>query len=104
MLFHVDTRVSTERGAAIQKAGGPGPVFAHIGERFRPQSFFFSITERRTFLIVELESASKVAELMLILSSLCGTAPEFTPIAAVEDAASVIGEAMRNAAKAPRVG
>ena len=104
MLFHVDTKVSIERGREIEKAGGPGPAFAHLVERFRPQQFYFSAMERRTFMIVELDTPAKIAELMLVGTNLCGTEPQFTIVAPVQDGAKIIGEAMQNAAKAPKIG
>ena len=40
MRYLVALQASMERGNTIDAAGGPGPIFAHIAERFKPESIY----------------------------------------------------------------
>ena len=95
MLYLVEVEGSMERANAIDKSGGPGETFAKIVERFRPQSFWGDPTGRHVFLVAELETPAKVAELMYVLTWFAGGKPKFTPLMAPE----VYGEAMEQANK-----
>ncbi len=80
MLYMVEAEGSMERANAIDAEGGPGDFFKKLGERFQPQSLWADPTGRRTFMVVELESEAKIAELMYALTWFCGTEPIFTPL------------------------
>ena len=41
MLYLVTIHATVERGLAIEAAGGPGPTFTHIVERFKPDLGLF---------------------------------------------------------------
>ncbi len=97
MKYLVEVHASIERGNAIDKKGGPGPLFAYIAERFKPEAFYGNPTRRQAFLAVDLASEADVAELMYILTWFSGTEPTFTPIMAPE----VFAEAIKKAKKAP---
>ncbi|MEW5976830.1 MAG: DUF3303 family protein [Acidobacteriota bacterium] len=95
MLYLVEVEGSMEKATEIDRGSGPGPTIAKIKERFRPQSFWGDPTRRRTFMLVELETPAKIAELMYVLTWFAGTNPRFTPLMPAE----VFGEAMENAKK-----
>jgi hypothetical protein len=100
MKYLVEFHASIERGNAVDEKGGPGPLFAHIAQRFKPEAFYGNPTRRQAFLIVDLATESDVAELMFVLSWAAGTEPSFTPITRLE----VFGPAIESAKKAPAIG
>ncbi len=95
MLYLVEVEGAMEKANDIDRGGGPGETFAKINERFRPQSFWGDPTGRHTFMVVELETPAKIAELMYILTWFTGSNPRFVPLMAPE----VYGEAIENARK-----
>lgn len=95
MLYLVEVAGSMEKANEIDRSGGPGETFAKIVERFRPQSFWGNPTGRHTFMVVELETPAKIAELMYVLTWFTGTQPKFTPLMPPE----VFGEAIEKAKK-----
>jgi len=95
MLYLVEAWAAMELGNTIDKGEGPGPTFAKIAERFRPQALYGDPTRRHIYLVVELESAVAMAELMYILTWFAGAEPKFTPLMPAE----VYGEAIANAKK-----
>ena len=100
MKYLVEFHASMERGNAIDQKGGPGPLFAHIVERFKPEAFYGNPTRRQAYLIVDLPTESDVTELMFILTWGGGTEPTFTPLTRPETFAAAIERAM----KAPAIG
>ena len=54
MLYMVEVQASMERGNEIDSKDGPGPVFAYIVERFKPQAIYGTPTRRQIFMVVEL--------------------------------------------------
>ena len=95
MLYMVEIAASIERGNAIDAGAGPGPIFEQIAKRFHPQAFYGDPTRRHVFMVVELEGAAQIAELMYVLTWFSGTEPRFTPIMPPE----VYGEAIEQAKK-----
>ena len=95
MLYLVDATASMERGNAIDKGEGPRPFFAQVVERFRPQAFYGDPSQRHIFMVVELDTPTRMAELMYLFTWWAGKAPMFTPIMAPE----VYGEAIETAKK-----
>jgi hypothetical protein len=57
-----------ERANSIDKGEGPGPVFAKIVERFRPQSVWGNPTQREAIMIVDIKNPTDTAELMYALT------------------------------------
>ena len=95
MLYLVQVRASMNRANTIDSGDGPGPVFAKIVERFRPEAFYGNPTGRETFMVVNLETPAQIAELMYVLTWFTGGEPTFTPIMRPE----IYGEAIANAKK-----
>ncbi len=100
MKYLVELNASMERGNAIDAAGGPEPLFAHVVERFKPEAFYGNPTKRQTFMIVDLATEAEIAELMYIFTWFSGTEPTFTPIMSPE----VYATGIENAMKAPPIG
>jgi hypothetical protein len=101
MLYMVEAHATIERGNEIDDKGGPGPVFVHINERFKPEGFYFIPTRRAVVLLVNLETPSQIAELMFLLTRFTGTEPSFTPLVPMAEAAHLIPEAIASAKMAP---
>jgi hypothetical protein len=95
MLYLVEGHPTIEVGDAVDAGEGPGLMFQKIIERFRPQTFHGNPTRRQVFMIVELETPAKIAELMYVLSWWLKTEPTFTPLMAPE----IFAEAITNAKK-----
>ena len=95
MLYLVDVRAGMERANIIDAGEGPGPVFAKIAERFKPEAFYGSPTGRHVYMIVNLDTPELIAELMFALTWMTGGEPTFTPIMRLE----TFGEAIANAKK-----
>ena len=93
MLYLVESHASIEQGDHVDSGDGPGPIFAKISERFRPEALYANPTRRQVFLIVTLDTPAEIAELMYILTWFTKTEPTFTPIAKPE----TFGEAIANA-------
>lgn len=98
MKYLVEASASMERGNALDAAGGPGPLFAHIAERFKPEALYGNPTRRQVFLIVDLESEADIAELMFLFTWSAGKEPTFTPIMPAEAFGSAIEKAMEGPA------
>lgn len=93
MLYLVEAHASIERGNAIDAGEGPGSMFAKVAERFRPEAFYGSPSRRQVFMVVDLDTPAKMAELMYVLTWFAGTEPTLTPVMRPE----IYGEAIRNA-------
>ena len=100
MKYLVEAHASMERGNALDAEGGPGPVFAHIAERFNPEAIYGNPTRRQAFLIVDLDTEADVAELMYLFTWATGNEPTFTPIMPAE----AFGPAIENAMNGPAIG
>ena len=57
----------------------PVRISRKIIERFQPQAIYGNATRRQTFMVVELETPAKMAELMYVLAWWLKTEPVFTP-------------------------
>jgi hypothetical protein len=95
MLYMVNVCASMQRANTIDAGEGPGPLFAKVAERFHPQAFYGNPTGREVFMVVDLDTPAKIAELMYILTWFTGAEPTFTPIMNPE----IYGEAIANAKK-----
>lgn len=93
MLFMVQVAPDPVIANKHDAGEGPGPMFAKIAERFRPQAFYVNPTRRDGVMMVELETPAKVAELMYVLTWFTGTDPIFTPLVKPE----IYEEALTNA-------
>lgn len=99
MKYLVEVTASIERGNAIDDKGGPGPLFAYIAQRFKPEAFYGNPTRRQVFLIVDLATETDVAELMFLFVRNTGGEPTFTPIMPPEN----FGKAIEKANKGPKL-
>ena len=99
MKYLVEASASIERGNAIDDKGGPGPLFAYIVQRFKPEAFYGNPTRRQAFLIVDLPTETDVAELMYVITLNIGVEPKFTPLMPPEN----FGKALEKANKGPRL-
>ena len=99
MLYMVQLTADIERANEIDSKGGPGPVFAYIVERFKPQAIYGTPTRRQIFMVVDLADETTTAELMYVLTWFAGAEPTFTPIMSPE----AYGQAIENARKAPTI-
>jgi len=95
MLYLVEAHASMERGNKIDAEQGPGPIFAKVAERFRPEAFYGNPSRRQVFMVVNLDTPTKMAELMYILTWFAGTEPTLTPVMRPEDYADAITNAKR---------
>ncbi len=50
MRYLVEGHASMERGNTIDIGEGPGPIFAKIVERFRPEAFYGNPSRRQVFM------------------------------------------------------
>jgi len=95
MLYLVEGHPTIEVGDRTDSGEGPGPYVAKIIERFRPQAIYGNATRRQVFMVVELETPAKMAELMYVLAWWLKTEPVFTPIMAPETYAEAIANAKK---------
>ena len=95
MRYLVEGHASMERGNTIDAGEGPGPLFAKIAERFRPEAFYGNPSRRQVFMVVELDTPAKMAELMYIFTWFTGADPTFTPVMPPETYAEAITNAKR---------
>ncbi len=84
MLYLIEVKAGMDRANEIDKGEGPGPTFAKIAERFKPQSIWGNPTKREAIMIVELKSPAEMAELMYILTWFAGGEPRFRPLMSPE--------------------
>ena len=99
MRYLVDVHPSIAAANRIDSGEGPGPIFAYIAERFKPEAMFGTPTQRRVFIVVDLPTDKDAAELMYILTWLNESEPTFTPIM---DPMTYMG-AIEAARRAPRI-
>ena len=95
MLYLVEAHASMERGNKIDAEQGPGPIFAKVVERFHPEAFYGNPSQRQVFMVVELDTPAKMAELMYVLTWFAGTEPTLTPVMRPEIYAEAIENAKR---------
>jgi hypothetical protein len=95
MLYLVEAHPSVERANVVDAGEGPGSVIAKIVERFRPKAIYGNPSRRQVFMVVELDTPAKMAELMYVLAWFVDVEPTFTPLMSAE----IYGEAIANAKK-----
>ena len=95
MLYLVEAHASMERGNKIDAEQGPGPIFAKVVERFHPEAFYGNPSRRQIFMVVDLDTPAKMAELMYVLTWFAGTEPTLTPVMRPEIYAEAIENAKR---------
>jgi hypothetical protein len=95
MLYMVDLKADIDSANEIDKAEGPGPVFQKIAERFKPKSMWVNPSKRESIMIVELNTASDMSELMHVLTWVAKAEPTFTPLMDPETNDQAIKEAKK---------
>lgn len=80
MLYLVDSRPSMQRANMIDAGEGPGPTFAKIAERFKPEAIYGNPSAREILMVVNLDTPLQMAELMYALTWFTGGEPTFTPL------------------------
>ena len=93
MLYLVQTDAAMGRANQIDAGEGPGPTFAKIADRFRPEAIYGNPFRRSVMMVVNLETPAAMAELMYALTWFTGAEPTFTPLMKPE----VYAEAIENA-------
>jgi hypothetical protein len=93
MLYLVQTDAEMKRANQIDAGEGPGPTFAKIADRFRPEAIYGNPSRRSIMMVVNLETPAAMAELMYALTWFTGCEPTFTPLMKPE----VYAEAIENA-------
>jgi len=93
MLYLVEAHPSIEKGNIVDSGEGPVPVIAKIKERFRPKAIYGNPSRRQVFMVVELDTPAKMAELMYVLAWFVDVEPTFTPLMSLE----IYGEAIAKA-------
>ena len=91
-----------ESGNAVDQKGGPGSLFTHLIERFRPEAVYGNPTRRQVFMIVDLPTEADSSELMYTLTWAVGIEPTFTPIMNLTQ--DIYEKVITNAMKAPAIG
>jgi hypothetical protein len=104
MKYLVSVNISALEGNKIEESGGPGNLFNHLVERYRPEAFYITPTHREAIMVADFSKESQVTELMLAVSSRFNTYPTFTPVIALKDAPEVIKQAMEGAKTFPKIG
>jgi hypothetical protein len=102
MRYFVDCVPTNERALEIEAKGGPGPVFGWIAERFKPEGMYISATNRRLFLIVDV-NPTQMFELTLVMSRVLGQEPTVTPVHPAMEGGKIVSEAIAAADKAPKI-
>jgi hypothetical protein len=98
MRFLVSVEASKEAGDRLDsQPGGPGPLFAQVAERFRPESFFVRADRRAVYWVMDLADASAVTELMHLCLHRMGATPELVPVLTGEEAKASIPLAIEKA-------
>ena len=100
MRYMVHFQVSEEAGREIEaKPGGPGPIVSRLFERFHPEQAYFAVSRREGWWVVDLESPMDVAEMMIAVTDMIGSYPDFTPVVPGEDFGAIVETAMPAAKK-----
>lgn len=97
MRYLVEVRASMKMANQIDAGDGPAALFAYIAERFKPEALYGTPERRAAYLVVELETPEKMAELMYLFTWHVGAEPIFTPVMAPD----VYGAAIERAKQAP---
>ena len=98
MKYMVELSVDAQTGNELEaQPGGPGPVVGRLLDRFKPESVYMTMTERKIYMVVDLDDAVSTAELMIAGAKLSGSYPKFTPVISGSDFPEVVGPAIEGA-------
>lgn len=96
----VHITITPEAGNKLDASGGPVSALNIITERFKPEVIYATPTSREFWMVLELNDASTMGELMLLSSMKFGSYPEFTPILSVQELYKIVGPTIEAALKA----
>jgi hypothetical protein len=96
----VRIQITPEAGNKLDVSGGPIPALNLIIDKFKPEVIYATPTSREFWMVMELNDASTMGEMMLISSMKFGSYPEFTPILSVQELYKIVGPAIATAIKA----
>ena len=100
MKYMVHFQVSLEAGREIEsRPGGPGPVVSRLFGRFKPEQSYFATSRRECWWVVDLETPSDMAELMIAITNIAGSYPNVTPVVSGAEFGSVVEKALPAAKK-----
>ena len=95
MKYMVELCVDAQTGNELEaKPGGPGPVIGRVLGRFKPEVVYMTTTERKIYMVVNLEDPASVTELMIAGAKIAGSYPKFTPVIAGDDFGEVVSKAL----------
>ena len=95
MKYMVELSVDAQTGNEIEsQPGGPGPVVERILDRFKPEAVYMTMTERKIYMVVDLDDPASTAELMIAGARIAGSYPKFTPVITGADFPEVVGKAL----------
>lgn len=97
MRHLVSVEVGGQAADALDASGGPGPLFARIGERWKPEVFYVAAGKRAAYWVIDFESNASVAELLHLLLAKTGATPTLVPVLTPAEAAVVVPDAFRKA-------
>lgn len=98
MRFLVTCEASKEGGDRLDtQPGGPGPLFAQVAERFRPEAFFVRADRRAVYWIMDLPDAAAIAELMHLALHKAGAYPVLVPVLTGDEARTALPAAIEKA-------
>jgi hypothetical protein len=95
MLYLVQVDAAMQRANRIDAGEGPGPTFAKITDRFRPEAIYGNPTRREVLMVVNLDTPAAIAELMYALTWFTGSHPTFTPLTKLDTFGEAIEAAKR---------
>jgi hypothetical protein len=98
MRYLVTCEASKDAGDRLDtQPGGPGPFFAQVAERFRPEAFYVAADRRAVFWIMDLPDAAAITELMHLTLAKAGSYPVLQPVLTGDEARTAVPAAIEKA-------
>lgn len=104
MKYLVHIQATAEAGNRIESAGGPGPLFGWLVERFKPEAAWGSPVTRQCYLVVNYDDPVAITETMLAVASVVGNEPTFLPILPLSEFGGVVQKAIEGLKTLPKIG
>ena len=102
MRHIVRVEPSKEAADALDAGGGPGKLFAYIGERWRPEAFYVAAGKRVAFWVIDFADHASMVEFTHLALAKAGANPEYVPVLDGAEAAKIIPAAYAKAQSALR--
>jgi len=98
MLFMVFVEADWEVANKLDsQPQGPGALFQHIAEKYKPQAFYVAIEQRAAYLVVDFNNEDEMMEFVHFCIWNFGSYPSYTPVMTGEIAAGIIPKAAKYA-------